>query len=150
MDTIQPTMIAIPAPSFNQDHEAVYKAAITACRPHLAELKPFQKLVLVADSPSLPGAGLPSARTSTWTSATSSTRRAARLLEARVPAETFAAHGGPRCDPPARGDAGREISVRAAEAYECLRFVCEPGSRAAASRQPQAASRYRWGLSGRS
>ena len=36
VDRIHPTMVAIPAPSFNQDHEAVFKAALTACRPHLA------------------------------------------------------------------------------------------------------------------
>jgi LmbE family N-acetylglucosaminyl deacetylase len=32
MDKIKPTLVAIPAISYNQDHEAVFRAAHTACR----------------------------------------------------------------------------------------------------------------------
>lgn len=53
IEKLQPTIIAIPAISYNQDHEAVFKAAFTACRPHIPTIKPFQKVVLVYDSPTL-------------------------------------------------------------------------------------------------
>ncbi|SNR53410.1 N-acetylglucosaminyl deacetylase, LmbE family [Haloechinothrix alba] len=33
IDTVEPTMLMIPAPSYNQDHEALYQACITATRP---------------------------------------------------------------------------------------------------------------------
>jgi LmbE family N-acetylglucosaminyl deacetylase len=53
IEKLQPTIIAIPAISYNQDHEAVFKAAFTACRPHIPTVKPFQKIVLAYDSPTL-------------------------------------------------------------------------------------------------
>ena len=31
---IKPHLVLLPAPSYNQDHEAVCKAGLTACRPH--------------------------------------------------------------------------------------------------------------------
>ena len=33
MDKIKPTMVALPAISYNQDHEVVFRAGHTACRP---------------------------------------------------------------------------------------------------------------------
>jgi len=33
IDAVRPTMVMIPASSYNQDHEAVYRAGITATRP---------------------------------------------------------------------------------------------------------------------
>lgn len=53
IDKIKPTMIALPAISYNQDHCAVFYAGFTACRPHLKELKPFQNIVLAYDNPTL-------------------------------------------------------------------------------------------------
>src|SRR5690606_36727943 len=32
-DRLKPTMVAIPVSSYNQDHEAVFRAAFTAARP---------------------------------------------------------------------------------------------------------------------
>ena len=123
IDNIRPTMIAIPAPSFNQDHEAVYKAALTACRPHLSTLKPFQRVVLVADSPQLAWNHTPFKPN--WYVDISD------CLDLKL--EAFAKHESQQRPSPHMGgiDAlrllaemrGREISVRAAEAFECLRFV---------------------------
>ncbi|MGH9361829.1 MAG: PIG-L deacetylase family protein [Thermoanaerobaculia bacterium] len=123
IDNIRPTMIAIPAPSYNQDHEAVFKAALTACRPHLATLKPFQRVVLVADSPQL--AWNHAAFKPNWYVDISD------YLEQKLLA--FSKHESQQRPSPHMGgiDAlrllaesrGREISVRAAEAYECMRFV---------------------------
>ena len=53
IDKIKPTMVILPAVSYNQDHEAVFRAGFTACRPSLPEVKPFQKLVLSCDNPAI-------------------------------------------------------------------------------------------------
>jgi len=53
LDRIKPTMVALPAISYNQDHCAVFHAGFTACRPHLPEIKPLLKIVLAYDNPTL-------------------------------------------------------------------------------------------------
>ncbi len=53
LDKVRPTMLAIPVGSYNQDHEAVFRAAFTAARPGVPEIKPFQPLVLGYDNTSL-------------------------------------------------------------------------------------------------
>ena len=53
MDRIRPDIIALPPISYNQDHEAVFMAGYTACRPHLRDLKHFQRVVLIYDDPTL-------------------------------------------------------------------------------------------------
>ncbi len=123
IDKIRPTMLAIPAPSYNQDHVAVFEAAVTACRPHLASLKPFQRMVLVADSPQL-----------AWNTRGFNPNfyvDITRYLDLKLAA--YAKHESQQRPSPHMGglDAlrllalgrGREISVEAAEAYECMRFV---------------------------
>lgn len=53
LDRLRPTMVAIPAISYNQDHEAVFRAAHTACRPGIPQRKPFQPIVLAYDNTAL-------------------------------------------------------------------------------------------------
>ena len=53
MDRIKPTMVILPAISYNQDHEVVFRAGFTACRPSLPEVKSFQKIVLSCDNPAI-------------------------------------------------------------------------------------------------
>lgn len=53
MDRVAPTVVILPASSYNQDHEALFRAGFAACRPHLASQKPFVPLVLEADAPQL-------------------------------------------------------------------------------------------------
>lgn len=53
IDRLQPDLLLFPAVSYNQDHEAVYKAVYAACRPHLPSDKPFVRLVLSYDQPQL-------------------------------------------------------------------------------------------------
>lgn len=53
IDRIKPTIVALPAISYNQDHCAVFHAGFTACRPHLAHIKPFQRIILSYDNPTL-------------------------------------------------------------------------------------------------
>jgi len=123
IDAIQPTMLAIPAPSFNQDHVAVYDAAITACRPHLSDMKPFQRMVLVADSPQL-----------AWNPMVFKPNMYFDItghLETKLVA--YAKHESQQRPSPHMGSVdslrllaewrGREISIDAAEAYDCIRFV---------------------------
>ncbi len=53
LDRLQPDVLLFPAISYNQDHEAVYKAIYAACRPHLPVDKPFTRLILSYDQPQL-------------------------------------------------------------------------------------------------
>ena len=53
IDKLKPTMVALPAISYNQDHEAVFRAGYTACRPHIPQFKFFQRIVLAYDNPTL-------------------------------------------------------------------------------------------------
>lgn len=53
LDKVRPTMVILPAPSFNQDHVALFTAGLAACRPRLRAHKPFADLVLVSDAPQL-------------------------------------------------------------------------------------------------
>jgi LmbE family N-acetylglucosaminyl deacetylase len=121
----RPTMIVLPAPSYNQDHEAVYKAGLAACRPHLHTMKAFQQFVLVADAPQL-----------SWSRATIFKPNlyidiSGKFLDLKLKA--FACHKSQvRPEPSQAGigairlmaeSRGREISVDAAEAFECHRMV---------------------------
>lgn len=53
MDRVAPTVVILPAASYNQDHDALFRAGFAACRPHLASQKPFVSMVLEADAPQL-------------------------------------------------------------------------------------------------
>ncbi|MDH7571255.1 MAG: PIG-L family deacetylase [Armatimonadota bacterium] len=53
IDRIQPDIVVLPAVSYNQDHEAVFKAGFTACRPGLPSVRPVVKIVLSCDAPQL-------------------------------------------------------------------------------------------------
>lgn len=52
-DRLKPTMVALPVSSYNQDHEAVFRAAFTAARPGMPSIKPFQPLVIGYNNTSL-------------------------------------------------------------------------------------------------
>lgn len=53
IDKIKPSMIILPAISYNQDHEIVFRAGFTACRPSDPKVKPFQKIVLTCEYPAI-------------------------------------------------------------------------------------------------
>jgi len=50
IDKVRPTVILLPAPSFNQDHRALFQAGFAACRPHARQQKPFVNHVLSCDA----------------------------------------------------------------------------------------------------
>lgn len=125
IDRVKPTMLAVPAVSYNQDHEIVFRACFTACRPHLPEYKPFQKIFVAYDNPAI-----------SW-----STEREkfhpnfyvdiSNYLDNKLKA--LAMHKSQAKPSPHHASVesveylakvrGREISVNAAEAYMCYRFV---------------------------
>lgn len=123
IDRIKPTILALPAPSFNQDHEILYKAGITAARPHLFTLKPFQRIILTMDAPQLAW-GTHAFRPNFYVDIS-------HCLEKKIKA--FECHQSQLRPDPHQGGVealrilaksrGREISVDAAEAFECMRFV---------------------------
>lgn len=53
IDAVRPTMALIPASSYNQDHEALYRACVTATRPGAAGEKYTVPFVLAYDNTSL-------------------------------------------------------------------------------------------------
>lgn len=53
IDRLEPTMVMIPAPSYNQDHEALYRACVTATRPGAPGQKYTVPFVLAYDNTSL-------------------------------------------------------------------------------------------------
>lgn len=121
----KPTMVVFPHPSYNQDHEAVYKAGIAACRPHLHALKAFQPVVLIADAPQLTWGAEREFRPNFYVDITG------KALETKLRA--FGCHKSQLRPEPSQAGVGairllaeargREISVAAAEAFECRRFV---------------------------
>lgn len=53
VEHVQPTMLLIPSMSYNQDHEALFRASMTATRPGLRAERHFIPLVLGYDNTSL-------------------------------------------------------------------------------------------------
>jgi LmbE family N-acetylglucosaminyl deacetylase len=53
IDAVRPTMVLLPASSYNQDHEALYRAGVTATRPGAAGEKYTVPFVLAYDNTSL-------------------------------------------------------------------------------------------------
>ena len=51
IDRAKPTMVALPSISYNQDHEALFRAGFTACRPHTGDNSNYPRVVLAYDSP---------------------------------------------------------------------------------------------------
>lgn len=121
----RPTMVVLPAPSYNQDHEAIFRAGITACRPHLATMKAFQRVVLIADAPQLAWNADQGVFTPNFYVDIS------HCLDRKL--QAFSCHRSQMRPDPHQGGAqalrllaewrGREISVKAAEAFQCYRFV---------------------------
>jgi len=125
LDRLKPSMVLLPAVSYNQDHEAVFRAGFTACRPHVPEIKPFQKIVLSYDSTSL-----------SWSMEREKFHpqvyvdisdflenklKALALHQSQLRPSVH--HGSLESVEYWARVRGREISTEAAEAYMCHRFV---------------------------
>jgi LmbE family N-acetylglucosaminyl deacetylase len=125
IENVKPTVLLLPAVSYNQDHEAVFRAGFTACRPHLRDVKSFQPLVLAYDNTSL-----------SWSMEREKFHPQlyvdiSGFLEVKKKALSMHAsqvrpsvhHGSVESVDYWARVRGREVSVEAAEAFMCLRFV---------------------------
>lgn len=124
IDRARPNVVILPSPCSNQDHDALFRAGFTACRPHLPEHKPFVSLVLCADQPQL-----------CWSPATFKPNFYVDItdyLDVKLKAHTC--HASQLRPPPHHGSLenlerlarlrGAEVCVEAAEAFFCHRFLC--------------------------
>ncbi len=123
IDRVRPTAVILPHPSYNQDHEALFLAGFTACRPHLPRDKPFVRLVLSCDAPQL--------RWSPTPFHPNFYVDISEFLEVKLKA--LRCHASQLRPAPHHGSVenverlarlrGSEISVEAAEAFVCHRMV---------------------------
>lgn len=125
IDKIRPTMVALPAISYNQDHVATFKAGFTACRPHDPNVKSFPQIVLSYDNQTL-----------FWNVEYDKFHPnlyvdISEYLDVKLKAlslhESQLRHSPHHCSIESMENLakvrGNQISVEAAEAYVCHRFV---------------------------
>lgn len=123
IDSVAPTVLVLPPRTYNQDHEALFKAGFTACRAHLPEDRPFVPLVLACDSPQM-GWSYRTFRPNFYVDISA-------YLETKLRAH--ACHRSQLKPAPHHASLenverlarlrGAEISLEAAEAFECYRMV---------------------------
>ena len=124
IDSIEPDILLLPAPSYNQDHEAVFYAGFAACRPHLHREKAFVSLVLTYDQPQLAWSHTASFHPNFYVDISA-------FLSVKLKAHTC--HASQLHPDPHHASIenlkrfaqvrGSEISVEAAEAFHCHRCV---------------------------
>jgi LmbE family N-acetylglucosaminyl deacetylase len=125
IDTVRPTMVMIPAPSYNQDHEALYRACVTATRPGVPGQRHVVPMVLAYDNTSL-----------FWSFGQERFHATCYIdisdyLDVKIQAMGRHAsqvrppiyHGSPESLQMATRLRGREVSVEAAEGFALLRAV---------------------------
>jgi LmbE family N-acetylglucosaminyl deacetylase len=123
IDRVRPTVLILPAVSYNQDHEALFKAGFAACRPHLPSVKPFVRVVLAADAPQLAWNHSPF-HPNFYVDITG-------YLDRKL--QAHACHRSQLRPPPHHASLehierlarvrGAEVAVEAAEAFYCYRYV---------------------------
>ena len=124
LEKVEPTIVALPAISYNQDHEAVFRAGFTACRPAPPPRKGVPPIVLAYDNTAL-----------FWSMEREKFHPnfyvdITDYLEQKLSALSL--HGSQKKGPLHHASLenvkltaqarGREISREAAEGYMCLRF----------------------------
>jgi len=123
IDRLKPDVLLLPAVSYNQDHEAVFHAGFAACRPHLNADKPFVSLVLAYDQPQL-----------AWNASSFHPNFYVDISDfLEVKLKAHACHRSQLRPDPHHASLenlerlarlrGSEVSVKAAEAFECYRCV---------------------------
>ena len=123
IDKVRPTALMLPASSYNQDHDALFRAGFAACRPQLRRHKPFIDFVLTCDAPQLG-----------WRTSPFHPDLYVDISEyLGTKLDALACHKSQLRPPPDPGSLanvrrlaelrGAEIGVDAAEAFECLRIV---------------------------
>ncbi len=123
LDRLKPDILLFPAVSYHQDHEATFKAIYVACRPHLPALKPFVRVILTYDQPQL-GWNHTKFHPNFYIDISNfleAKLNAYRLHASQVRAEPH--HASVENVERLARLRGSEVSVTAAEAFECHRFL---------------------------
>jgi LmbE family N-acetylglucosaminyl deacetylase len=125
IERVKPTMVMIPAPSYNQDHEALHRACITATRPSVPGHRHMVPMVLVYDNTALFWRyGQPNFQATCYIDISEyvdTKIKAMRLHASQVRPPLF--HGSPESLELAVRLRGREVSVEAAEGFSVLRAM---------------------------
>jgi LmbE family N-acetylglucosaminyl deacetylase len=124
IDKVRPDIVILPAASYNQDHEATFRAGFAACRPHLPSEKAFVPIVLSADCSQFAWSAMP-VRLSVYVDISGA------YLERKM--QAHACHQSQlRIDPHHASLEnverlarlrGSEVAVEAAEAFVCHRML---------------------------
>jgi LmbE family N-acetylglucosaminyl deacetylase len=125
IDTVRPTMVMIPSSSYNQDHEALFHACVTATRPGSPGQKFTVPFVLSCDHTSLFWNGDKAPFHSNIYIDVS------EFLDVKIEALRLHAsqlrhalyHGSPEALELATRVRGREVSLESAEGFRILRGV---------------------------
>jgi N-acetylglucosamine malate deacetylase 1 len=125
IDQVQPTMMMLPAASYNQDHEALFKACVTATRPGVRGQRHLVQTVLAYDNTSLFWSfGHDRFHPNCYIDISDYLDikiEAMRLHASQVRPPIY--HGSPESLELATRLRGREVSVEAAEGFEVLRAL---------------------------
>jgi LmbE family N-acetylglucosaminyl deacetylase len=125
IDVVEPTMVMLPAVSYNQDHEALFRAGVTATRPGTPGQKYTVPFVLSYDNTSLFWTGEPTRfHPNVYVDITdflAAKIDALRLHTSQVRDALY--HGSPEGLELATRTRGREVSVEAAEGFCLLRAL---------------------------
>lgn len=123
INVLKPTLVAMPHPSSNQDHVAMFHAGFAACRPHVPSKKWVPQTVLVYEIPQC-----------SWSAENfhpSFYVDISSVLPLKLKAYARHASQVPPSPHPASLEGvkrlaelrGSQISCAAAEAFECRRFI---------------------------
>lgn len=123
IDRVRPTAVILPAPSYNQDHTALFNAGFAACRPQLRATKPFVDLVLGSDAPQLMWRETPFRPTFYVDISEYLGAKLDALACHASQLRRFPDPGSPETLEHLARLRGAEIGVDAAEAFECYRSV---------------------------
>ncbi|NED98522.1 hypothetical protein G1H11_24800 [Phytoactinopolyspora alkaliphila] len=125
IERLRPTMVMIPAASYNQDHEALFHACVTATRPGVPSQRHVVPWVLAYDNTSLFWSfGHERFHPTCYIDVTEYLElkiQAMRLHASQVRPPIY--HGSPESLELATRVRGREVSVEAAEGFALLRAV---------------------------
>jgi LmbE family N-acetylglucosaminyl deacetylase len=125
IEKVRPTMVMIPAASYNQDHEALYRACVTATRPGVPGLRHVVPMVLAYDNTALFWSfGQDRFHPTCYIDISEYLDikiKAMRLHASQVRVPIY--HGSPESLELATKVRGREVSVEAAEGFAVLRAV---------------------------
>jgi LmbE family N-acetylglucosaminyl deacetylase len=125
IERVRPTMLMIPAPSYNQDHEALYRACVAATRPGVPDQRHVVPMVLAYDNTALFWSfGQERFQPTCYIDISSYLEiklRAMCLHASQVRPPIY--HGSPESLGLATRLRGREVSVEAAEGFSVLRAM---------------------------